>query len=62
MCTPEIDFTPKRCKIVKSKLQNLVNNLKTFSKRTYFSKIEEELTELCSSKVEAFLNLKIVFL
>ena len=41
----EIDVTPKRRKIAKFRLQNLVDSLKSYSKRTYFFKIEEKMTE-----------------
>ena len=42
----EIDVTPKRLKIAKFRLQILVDNSKSFSKRTYFFKIEEKMAEL----------------
>ena len=62
MCSTEIDLTPKRRKIAKFRLQILADNFQRFLICTYFLKIEEELTELRSSKVGATLSLKIVFL
>ena len=42
MSSTEIDVTPKRLKIAKFWLQILLDNLKSYSKRTYFFKIEEK--------------------
>ena len=39
-----IDVTSKRLQIAKFRLQILVDYSKSYSKRTYFFKIEEEMT------------------
>ena len=49
-----IDVTPKRLKIAKFRLQILVDNSKSYSKRTYFFKIEEKMTKLWCCKVGSY--------
>ena len=56
----KINVMSKRLKIAKFRLQILVDNSKSYSKRTYFFKIEEKMTELWCSKVGSNLNSKIV--
>ena len=58
----KINVTSKRLKIAKFRLQILVDNSTSYSKRTYFSKIEEKMTELSRSKEGSNLSSKIVFL
>ena len=60
LSSPEINITPERCKIAKFGLQILLDNLKSYSKRTYFFKIKEKMTMLPCLKVGANLNSKIV--
>merc|ERR1712002_624589 len=54
----EIDVMPKRLKIAKFRLQILIDNSKSYLKRTYFIKIEEKMTKLWCSKVGSNLNSK----
>ena len=60
MSSTEIDVTPKWLKIAKFWLQILIGNTKSYSKRTYFFKIEENMIKLRRSKVGSNLNSKIV--
>ena len=59
MSSIEIYVTSKRRKIAKFWLQILEDSLKSYSKRTYFFKIEDEMTELWCSKGGSNLDLKI---
>ena len=59
MSATKINVTSKRLKIAKLQLQILINNSKSYSKRTYFFEFEEKITELWCSKVWSNLNSKI---
>ena len=59
MSATKINVTSKRLKIAKLRLQILIDNSKSYSKRTYFFKIKEKMTELWCSKVGSNLNSKI---
>ena len=56
----EINVTPKRLQIAEFRLQILIDNSNSYSKCTYFFKIEEKMTELWCSKVGSNLNSMIV--